>query len=88
MLIIFLGVAFTIGFALLLSAVCERELLRAEQEEKPHKVTPFLQQDGGEPASRPYREVKGEWPNCDSRSTPKQNRDFVPDTSENDEVAA
>ena len=36
MAIVFLALAAFIGLALLASVACERELLRNEQEEKPH----------------------------------------------------
>ncbi len=92
MMTVLLGVAFIIGLAFLISAVCERELIRAEREERSQKVDALppaaRMPTRGEPPSQPYNEIETEWLNCGLRPRPEQNREFAPDTSENDEVAA
>jgi len=52
MVTVLLAVVVFFGLALLVSAACERELIFAEREEKPQKVTHFLSGRAGESWAR------------------------------------
>jgi hypothetical protein len=89
---VLLAVLVFVGFSLLVSAVCERELLRAEGEEKPRKVADSHQQDG---RGQEGEHLQTFTENCTekdvaaiSRSSRSRIRTPHPVPSENDEVAA
>jgi hypothetical protein len=89
---VLLGVAFIIGLALLISVACERELLRAEREERPQKATCFMQLDGRGHGTRQLHRLttrlKQNGPDAMCGPTRSKIKTPRPLPSESDEAAA